>query len=150
SLPGGSGEPSCGGKASPALRLSPSPESAMARRQILCRNGREAFTLIELLVGIAIIAILIGLLLPAVQKVREAAARMSCTNNLKQIGIALHNYHGTHGTFPHGGITNGDCCGTPSGPTWTIFILPYIEQDNLYKRYDFSVANEHANNDFVR
>jgi type II secretory pathway pseudopilin PulG len=106
--------------------------------------------LIELLVVIAIIAVLIGLLLPAVQKVRDAAARASCMNNLKQIGLALHNYHDANGTFPPGGVTNGPCCGTQSGPTWTIFILPYIEQDSLYKRYDFTQSNESLANQFVR
>src|SRR5438045_8432125 len=105
---------------------------------------RSAFTLIELLVVIAIIAILIALLVPAVQKVRAASARTQCINNLKQIGTALHNYHGAYKSFPYGGVTNGDCCGTQSGPTWTIFLLPYLEQEALFKQYDFKVANEHA------
>jgi hypothetical protein len=94
--------------------------------------------------------VLIGLLLPAVQKVRDAAARASCQNNLKQIGLALHNYHDANGTFPPGGVTNGACCGTQSGPTWTIFILPYIEQDSLYRQYDQTKTNEDLANRSVR
>jgi prepilin-type N-terminal cleavage/methylation domain-containing protein/prepilin-type processing-associated H-X9-DG protein len=111
----------------------------MTARRTLRHPG---FTLIELLVVIAIIGVLLGLLLPAVQKVREAAARLQCKNNLKQIGLALHNYHDTQQAFPPGYLAfpsySDGATDTAPGWGWAAFILPQLEQEPLYRQIDFS------------
>jgi prepilin-type N-terminal cleavage/methylation domain-containing protein/prepilin-type processing-associated H-X9-DG protein len=103
---------------------------------------RHAFTLIELLVVIAILALLIGLLLPAVQKVREAAARVQCQNNLKQIGLACHAYHDARKSFPPGYLATASYPSSSPGWGWAAFLLPYIEQDNLYRQLNLTMPVE--------
>jgi prepilin-type N-terminal cleavage/methylation domain-containing protein/prepilin-type processing-associated H-X9-DG protein len=114
------------------------------------RRSTAGFTLVELLVVIAIIGVLVALLLPAVQAAREAARRMRCSNNIKQIALACHNYESTFGTFPPGGIvsyrpgvavTESNFCTVGSDTTqapWSVLILPYLEESNLHSRFDFS------------
>src|SRR5262245_49754419 len=123
----------------PTAPVSPDERGA-AMSRLVTTTQRRGFTLMELLVVIAIIAILIGLLLPAVQKVREAASRMKCANNLKQLGLACHNYHDAVGKFPPGAV--GPL--TPAFPQYALlkhhglgtYLLPYLEQEALFRRYN--------------
>lgn len=124
------------------------------------RKFSDGFTLVELLVVIAIIGILVGLLLPAVQAAREAARRIQCTNNLKQMGLALHNYESAHRTFPPGFISRvtGTWSGVgndpipEAGPGWSLFslILPQLEQTNLHASIDFNLPITDATNSVAR
>ena len=108
-----------------------------ANRQ--CANRRRAFTLVELLVVIAIIGILVGLLLPAVQAAREAARRMSCSNNLRQVGLGIQNYHSAFEMFPRRA--------TPDHlHSWAVALLPYIERNDVYERYDSTINWDAAAN----
>ncbi len=105
------------------------------------------FTLVELLVVITIIGILISLLLPAVQAAREAARRAQCSNNLKQIGLALHNYHSAVSTLPPGGLHSGTGNTRPEALiNWAIAILPFLEQNALFDQYNSNVYNSHEDN----
>jgi prepilin-type N-terminal cleavage/methylation domain-containing protein/prepilin-type processing-associated H-X9-DG protein len=113
---------------------------------------RHGFTLIELLVVISIIAVLIGLLLPAVQAAREAARRAQCVNNLKQMGIALHNYHDAVGAFPPGWVARRDASGENAGPGWgwAAQLLPYLEQAPLHAAVNMNLPVEAAANSTAR
>lgn len=110
----------------------------MDRRSVRHKTSRCAFTLVELLVVIAIIGILVGQLLPAVQAAREAARRMSCSNNLKQLGLAIHNFESANKRLPPGAIWSGS--GNKKGSI-LIYLLPYLEQDNLYQQFDLTKSN---------
>ena len=127
----------------------------MSQTMVVSRKRLRGFTLIELLVVIAIIAILIALLLPAVQQAREAARRTQCKNNLKQLGLALHNYMDVAGRLPPAGIHNFEAVvnggvnpaanSTSWGPSWIVLTLPYFEQGNLYAQYNFSSVRARDN-----
>ena len=106
---------------------------------MVVRSQKRGFTLIELLVVIAIIGILIALLLPAVQAARETARKMRCRNNLKQIGVALHNYVNTHRCFPPGYLYKPHPDGNQAGFSWGALILPFLELENLHRQFDFNV-----------
>jgi prepilin-type N-terminal cleavage/methylation domain-containing protein/prepilin-type processing-associated H-X9-DG protein len=124
------------------------------REIVMPARHHRGFTLIELLVVIAIIAILVALLLPAVQQAREAARRTECKNNLKQIGLALHNYHDTFGSFPSGwiGVDNGVPTAHDgiNGAGWGTMLLPYLDQSPLYNRFNANVGIEDPLNDPFR
>jgi prepilin-type N-terminal cleavage/methylation domain-containing protein/prepilin-type processing-associated H-X9-DG protein len=115
--------------------------------RLVPRSRSPAFTLIELLVVIGIIAVLMALLLPAIQRTREAASRTGCSHNLRQIGVALMTYHHSHGKFPPGGVEfrlGSDL--SKRQLAWSVFILPQLDQEPLYRRLDLTKAFDHADN----
>lgn len=114
------------------------------------QRKRSAFTLVELLVVIAIIGVLVALLLPAVQAARDAARGMQCKSNLRQVGLALQNYDDTFRTFPPGNIQNGLCCSTAAQTSWTISILPFLEQGAIYNQYNANLTVLAPQNAFIR
>ncbi len=125
---------------------------------LLRSQKKSAFTLVELLVVIAIIGVLVGLLLPAVQAAREAARRMSCQNQLKQLSLAIHNFHDTNRQFPRGVENQVIPRPDPSQPSqpnfvagtnWIVYCLPFFEQQQVFELYDFTVAFNHANNAII-
>src|SRR5262249_49086849 len=124
-------------------------QARMALSQLSVRKG---FTLIELLVILAILGVLVGLLLPAVQRIREAANRVRCLNNLKQIGIALHNHHDSLGSFPSGYLcrVQPQPANTAPGWGWAAQLLPYVEQDNLFGQARLDLPIEHPSQLTVR
>ena len=134
----------------PTALLPRSPVSATCAAVPGTARRRAGFTLIELLVVIAIIAVLIALLLPAVQSAREAARRMQCTNNLKQIGLALHNYHDVHGRFAPGSIQFTFSNGYSYRQPFLTSLLPYIEQTNLTNSFNFQISFEQDQNSTTR
>ena len=119
------------------------------------QNPKYAFTLVELLVVVAIIGILIALLLPAVQSAREAARRLQCSNKLRQLALALHNYHSAHGVFSPGNIVKRSTTGstwckddpqcTNNGAPWSVLVLPFLEETARYDEFDFSRAFTSSN-----
>jgi prepilin-type N-terminal cleavage/methylation domain-containing protein len=117
------------------------------RRNLRATTG---FTLVELLVVVAIIGLLAAMLLPAVQQARETARHAACINNLRQIGLAIHQYHSAHQAFPPGGVSPGPCCAVQSYTSWTIQILPFLEQRDLYYAYNQLAPNESRANKKVR
>ena len=124
----------------------PSSAAETATSPASGKDDRRGFTIVELLVVLAIIAILIGLLLPAVQAVREAARRMQCQNNLHQIGIGLHNYHAAFRKFPPGGLEVRPQVPGGKQLAWSAFVLPFLEQSAAYVHVDFDFAFDHPVN----
>lgn len=125
-----------------------SAQQAESQHGLTRRNARPGFTLIELLVVIGIIAILLALLLPAVQQVREAARRIECRNHLRQFGVALHSYHEAHNSLPPGELAQGDPPSFPlrTGWGWGAMILPQLEQSPMYNQIDFNFGTAVSNN----